>query len=113
MKTGCACSHDPRTWPCCCPCHAHTQVVQEYTRLKPGNPLARYIRAMKAVKGKGDVFTGLDGFDDVVHSLANDKCEVGWSMPAGFLPPARPTPRLPPACLPAARPPARLHALAE
>ncbi|KAI3435766.1 hypothetical protein D9Q98_001824 [Chlorella vulgaris] len=46
--------------------------VQEYTRLKPNNPLARFLPALRSVAGKGDKFTGLDGFDQEVRKLAKD-----------------------------------------
>ncbi|KAL4429608.1 hypothetical protein ABPG77_008657 [Micractinium sp. CCAP 211/92] len=48
-------------------------VVEEYTRLKPNNPLATYLPALRKVRGKGDVFTGLSGFEAVVKSLAKDQ----------------------------------------
>lgn len=49
------------------------QVVEEYTWLKPNNPLARFLPALRNVRGKGDVFTGLNGFEAVVKSLTNDQ----------------------------------------
>lgn len=52
------------------------QVVEEYTRLKPNNPLATYLPALRKVRGKGDVFTGLSGFEAVVKSLAKDQGET-------------------------------------
>lgn len=53
-------------------------MVEEYTRIKPNNPLASYLPALRKVRGKGDVFTGLSGFEAVVKSLAKDQggCRV-------------------------------------
>ena len=56
------------------------QVVQEYTRRKPNNPLARFLPALRRVRGRGDSFSGLNGFERVVQSLGNDPGELGgWS----------------------------------
>lgn len=49
------------------------QVVEEYTKLKPSNPLAKYLPALRALEGKGDKFTGLTGFDEAVHKLGSDQ----------------------------------------
>lgn len=48
------------------------QVAEEFTRLKPRNPLARFIPALKKLAGRGDRFTGLDGFEDEVRKLKSD-----------------------------------------
>ena len=48
------------------------QVAEEFTRLKPRNPLARFIPALKKLAGKGDRFTGLEGFEDEVRKLKSD-----------------------------------------
>lgn len=52
---------------------AHVQVVEEYTKLKPNNPLARFLPALRSVAGQGDVFTGLNGFEAAVQQLGEDK----------------------------------------
>lgn len=52
--------------------HAAMQVVEEFTRRNPDNPLAEYLPALEKVRGKGDSFNGLDGFEDAVQSLSND-----------------------------------------
>ncbi len=48
------------------------QTVVEYTNLNPNNPLAKYLPALRALEGKGDKFTGLNGFDDAIHKLGSD-----------------------------------------
>ncbi len=53
------------------------QVVEEYTKLKPNNPLARFLPALRSVAGQGDVFTGLDGFEAAVKQLGEDKGGTG------------------------------------
>lgn len=53
------------------------QVVEEFTKLKPNNPLARFLPALRSVAGQGDVFTGLDGFEAAVQQLGEDK-GGGW-----------------------------------
>ncbi|KAL4458377.1 hypothetical protein ABPG75_013242 [Micractinium tetrahymenae] len=57
-------------------------VVEEYTRLKPDNPLARFLPALRKVRGKGDSFSGLSGFEGVVASLANDQdfIDAQWTI---------------------------------
>lgn len=45
-------------------------VVEEYTRLKPHNPLSKYLPTLK--KAKGSNVSGLGGFEKVVRSLANN-----------------------------------------
>lgn len=56
------------------PRHANCpQVVEEYTRLQPNNTLARFLPALRSVAGRGDRFTGLDGFEAAVKQLASDK----------------------------------------
>jgi chitosanase len=49
------------------------QVVEDYTKRKPSNPLARFLPALRAVAGKGDRFTGLNGFDAEVRKLGKDQ----------------------------------------
>ena len=56
-----------------------TQVVDEFTKLKPDNPLAKYLPALCAVRMKGDVFTGLNGFEADVGKLKADPGE--WAAP--------------------------------
>jgi hypothetical protein len=47
-------------------------VAEEFTRLRPNNPLARFLPALRKVAGKGDLFTGLNGFEAEVRKLAAD-----------------------------------------
>lgn len=54
---------------------AAAQVVDEYTGLKANNTLARWLPALRRLRGKGDRFEGLDGFDAAVRLLASDKGE--------------------------------------
>ena len=60
-----------------CVCAFLMQVAEEYTRLKPRNPLARFIPALKKLAGRGDRFTGLEGFEDEVRKLKSDAGEGG------------------------------------
>ena len=63
--------------------HSQTQVVEKYTQIKPNNPLAKYLPALRALEGKGDKFTGLNGFDDAIKKLGNDQGEDACSWGAG------------------------------
>lgn len=66
LRPPCTPTHHP------CP-NSASQVVEEYTRLKPINPLARFLPALRAVAMRGDSFGGLDGFEAEVKKLANDQ----------------------------------------
>lgn len=72
------------------PRHANCpQVVEEYTRLQPNNTLSRFLPALRSVAGRGDRFTGLDGFEAAVKQLASDKgkwrllCLLGQAAVSG------------------------------
>ena len=68
---------------------AAPQVVEEYTRLQPNNTLARFLPALRNLAGKGDRFTGLDGFDEAVRLLGGDpgKCPAwGWQWDGACTP---------------------------
>lgn len=58
-------------------------MVEEYTRLQPNNTLARFLPALQNLAGKGDRFTGLNGFDEAVRLLGGDpgKC-TAWGCGA-------------------------------
>lgn len=66
------------------PCYG-LQVVEKYTNLKPNNPLAKYLPALRSVAGKGDKFNGLDGIEKEISKLAKDEGDTGCYSPAPAL----------------------------
>lgn len=57
-------------------------VVDEFTKVRPNNPLARFLPALARLKMRGDVFTGLNGFEAEVRKLAKDKdfIDTQWKV---------------------------------